>query len=49
MIDGTELPLGLQLQCRPFDESTMLRVASMFQSATDFHTRRPSNVVKSSM
>lgn len=36
------LPIGLQLQCRPFDEERLLRAAAMFQRATDWHTRRPS-------
>jgi len=35
------LPIGLQLQGRPFDEDRLLRAAHMFQQATDWHTRRP--------
>ena len=35
------LPIGLQLQCRPFDEERLLRAAAMFQQATDWHTKRP--------
>jgi aspartyl-tRNA(Asn)/glutamyl-tRNA(Gln) amidotransferase subunit A len=35
------LPIGLQLQCRPFDEERLLRAAAMFQRATDWHSRRP--------
>jgi len=35
------LPIGLQIQCRPFDEERLLRAAAMFQRATDWHTRRP--------
>jgi aspartyl-tRNA(Asn)/glutamyl-tRNA(Gln) amidotransferase subunit A len=35
------LPIGLQLQCRPFDEQRMLQAAAMFQRATDWHQRRP--------
>jgi aspartyl-tRNA(Asn)/glutamyl-tRNA(Gln) amidotransferase subunit A len=35
------LPIGLQIQCRPFDEERLLRSAAMFQRATDWHTRRP--------
>ena len=35
------LPIGLQLQGRPFDEERLLRVAHMFQQATTWHTRRP--------
>jgi aspartyl-tRNA(Asn)/glutamyl-tRNA(Gln) amidotransferase subunit A len=35
------LPIGLQLQCRPFDEERLLQAAAMYQRATDWHTRRP--------
>ncbi|MEX2173542.1 MAG: Asp-tRNA(Asn)/Glu-tRNA(Gln) amidotransferase subunit GatA [Pirellulaceae bacterium] len=37
------LPIGLQIQCRPFDEERLLRTAAMYQRATDWHTRRPAN------
>jgi aspartyl-tRNA(Asn)/glutamyl-tRNA(Gln) amidotransferase subunit A len=35
------LPIGLQLQARPFDEERLLRAAHMFQQATHWHTLRP--------
>jgi aspartyl-tRNA(Asn)/glutamyl-tRNA(Gln) amidotransferase subunit A len=35
------LPIGLQIQCRPFDEERLLQAAAMFQRATDWHARRP--------
>lgn len=35
------LPIGLQLQGRPFDEERLLRASYMFQAATDWHERRP--------
>ena len=35
------LPIGLQMQCRPFDEERLLQAAAMFQRETDWHTRRP--------
>jgi aspartyl-tRNA(Asn)/glutamyl-tRNA(Gln) amidotransferase subunit A len=35
------LPIGLQLQARPFDEEHLLRAAYMYQTATDWHERRP--------
>ena len=35
------LPIGLQLQARPFDEERLLRAAQMYQSATDWHKKRP--------
>ena len=37
----SSLPIGLQLQCRPFDEERMLQAAAMFQRATDWHTKQP--------
>ena len=33
------LPVGLQLQARPFDELRLLQAAHMFQQATDWHQR----------
>jgi aspartyl-tRNA(Asn)/glutamyl-tRNA(Gln) amidotransferase subunit A len=38
---GTELPVGLQVLAKPFDEATMLRVAHAYEQATPWHTRRP--------
>ncbi|MBN1588757.1 MAG: Asp-tRNA(Asn)/Glu-tRNA(Gln) amidotransferase subunit GatA [Pirellulales bacterium] len=35
------LPIGLQLQAPPFEEERLLRAAHMFQTATDWHTRKP--------
>jgi aspartyl-tRNA(Asn)/glutamyl-tRNA(Gln) amidotransferase subunit A len=35
------LPIGLQMQCRPFDEERLLQAAAMFQRETDWHTKRP--------
>jgi aspartyl-tRNA(Asn)/glutamyl-tRNA(Gln) amidotransferase subunit A len=35
------LPIGLQLQAAPFEEEKLLRVARMYERATDWHTRRP--------
>jgi len=34
-------PLGVQIVGRPFDESTILRLAHAYEEATDWHTRRP--------
>jgi aspartyl-tRNA(Asn)/glutamyl-tRNA(Gln) amidotransferase subunit A len=34
------LPIGLQLQCRPFDEERLLQAAAMYQRATDWHLKR---------
>jgi aspartyl-tRNA(Asn)/glutamyl-tRNA(Gln) amidotransferase subunit A len=35
------LPIGLQLLGPPFGEEKLLRAARMYESATDWHTRRP--------
>lgn len=35
------LPIGLQLQAAPFEEEKLLRIAQMFQNATDWHEKRP--------
>ncbi|HEY7312845.1 MAG TPA: Asp-tRNA(Asn)/Glu-tRNA(Gln) amidotransferase subunit GatA [Gemmataceae bacterium] len=37
----TGLPIGLQLLAAPFEEAKLLRIARMFERATDWHTRRP--------
>jgi aspartyl-tRNA(Asn)/glutamyl-tRNA(Gln) amidotransferase subunit A len=36
----TGLPIGLQIQGPPFEEEKLLRVARMYEAATDWHTRR---------
>ena len=38
---SSEMPIGLQIGGRPFDEETVLRVAYAFESATEWHLRRP--------
>ena len=38
---GEGLPIGLQLVGRWFDEATVLRAAHAYESATDWHSRRP--------
>jgi aspartyl-tRNA(Asn)/glutamyl-tRNA(Gln) amidotransferase subunit A len=35
------LPISLQLAGRPFDETTIVRAAHAYESATDWHTRMP--------
>jgi aspartyl-tRNA(Asn)/glutamyl-tRNA(Gln) amidotransferase subunit A len=37
----TGLPIGLQILAAPFEEEKMLRVARMYECATDWHTKRP--------
>jgi aspartyl-tRNA(Asn)/glutamyl-tRNA(Gln) amidotransferase subunit A len=38
---STNLPIGLQIGGRPFDEATVLRAAAAFEATTDWHRRRP--------
>jgi len=35
------LPIGIQITSRAFDEETLLRVAYAYEQATDWHKRRP--------
>ena len=35
------LPIGLQLQGKPFEETRLLQAAHAYQQKTDFHNRRP--------
>ena len=35
------LPIGLQLGGRPFEEQTILNVAYAYEQNTEWHTRRP--------
>lgn len=37
-----QMPIGLQIAGKPFDEGTVLKVADAFERATDWHKRRPS-------
>jgi aspartyl-tRNA(Asn)/glutamyl-tRNA(Gln) amidotransferase subunit A len=38
---ATGLPIGLQIQAAPFAEAKLLRIARMYERATDWHTKRP--------
>jgi aspartyl-tRNA(Asn)/glutamyl-tRNA(Gln) amidotransferase subunit A len=37
----SRLPIGLQLQAPPFAEEKLLRIARMYERATDWHSKRP--------
>jgi aspartyl-tRNA(Asn)/glutamyl-tRNA(Gln) amidotransferase subunit A len=39
--DRQDLPIGLQLAGKPFDESTVLRVAHAYERVHDWHSRMP--------
>jgi aspartyl-tRNA(Asn)/glutamyl-tRNA(Gln) amidotransferase subunit A len=39
--DRQGLPISLQIIGRRYDEETVLRIGQAYQSATDWHTRRP--------
>ncbi len=39
-LDSKNLPIGLQLIGKPWDESTLFRVAGAYEHATDWHTKR---------
>jgi len=39
--DARQMPIGLQLLGRPFDEATLFRVGHAFEQATDHHLRKP--------
>ena len=38
---NADLPLSLQIACRPYDEAMALRIGWAYQQATDWHLRRP--------
>ena len=39
--DGKGLPIGLQLVCKPFDESILFQVAAEYERATEWHKKLP--------
>ena len=43
-LDEDALPIGLQILTPAFTEGKLLRIARMFESATDWHTKKPAMV-----
>jgi aspartyl-tRNA(Asn)/glutamyl-tRNA(Gln) amidotransferase subunit A len=41
VVDGKDLPVGLQLAGLPFTDGLLLRVAHAYEQSTTWHTRRP--------
>jgi aspartyl-tRNA(Asn)/glutamyl-tRNA(Gln) amidotransferase subunit A len=41
-VDGKQLPIGLQLLGRSFDEARLLQIAHAYEQSTNWHTERPS-------
>jgi aspartyl-tRNA(Asn)/glutamyl-tRNA(Gln) amidotransferase subunit A len=41
-LSKTDLPIGLQMIGKPFDEATLLKAAYAFEQSTDWHKRKPS-------
>jgi aspartyl-tRNA(Asn)/glutamyl-tRNA(Gln) amidotransferase subunit A len=39
--DSQELPIGLQIAGRPFEEDLILRIGHAYQQVTDWHKWRP--------
>ena len=39
--DESQLPIGLQIITGPFTEDKLLRIGQMYQTATDWHKRKP--------
>ena len=36
-----DLPIGLQIGGKPYDESTVMKIAHAYEQSTEWHTRRP--------
>jgi len=39
---SNDLPIGMQIMAKPFDEEMILRIAYAYEQATDWHTKKPS-------
>jgi aspartyl-tRNA(Asn)/glutamyl-tRNA(Gln) amidotransferase subunit A len=40
-LSKTDLPIGLQIIGKPFDEGTLLKAAYAYEQSTDWHRRKP--------
>ncbi len=40
-VEGKQLPIGMQIQCQAFDETTMFRVGRMFEEHTGYRSKQP--------
>ncbi len=40
-VNGKDLPIGLQLAGKPFDDGLLLKVAHAYEQSTTWHTQRP--------
>ncbi len=40
-VDGSKLPIGLQLLAPPFEEAKLLQIAHAYEQSTDWHRARP--------
>jgi len=43
-LDENHLPIGLQVLTPAFSEAKLLRIARMYEAATDWHTKKPAMV-----
>jgi len=44
-LTATDLPISLQIVCRGYDEAMALRIGWAYQQASDWHERRPPDIV----
>ncbi len=40
-MEGRQLPIGLQLLGKPFDEANLLQIAHAYEQITDWHKAQP--------
>ena len=40
-VNGSQLPIGLQVLCKPLDEARMFQIAHAYEQSTDWHKARP--------